>query len=564
MDSENEVPSGKENSPVLEPASPNFLKPKPIKLRRKPRRLLAEVPLKELDINNNKNESIGFLRKSPKKPCNPFKCTDNKRKRGLETEDEESSNSLLWHMTNNKIIHPSKEVSRCAPSPVHPSIIDEDAHFGFSETRQITWQTETNKVATKVKHKTIPVDWSLKTKVRLTSSKPFPWRTSFKTSEEASGTTGFVRCLHSDRKGKEPCNLDSSHGAKFFQQNLIWIHPSLPWLNLFPRMESASTKSNSSAMPLTNPVQEILHSKWCDSFRSLYQLVRTFQCPYFYLCAPSFTVLFRASGVASILEIHAIITPSTQGFRNALTEEGVVFTMPLCQSSDSGIMMDEELSPSESQNTDDTTPSSSFEDQGFEADDEPEVWLESLGLSQDDFPSLKKKRKDGKTKMDRKPESLVYVEGYETQALVNFLLNSSACYSKVGPMAGVPPTLISPTAFLGATLQPLKIHHGKVRVEKGEHETVELSGPVLPSTVHSLCSLLTTTQEGNFSIHLSAHAPTLAFSKFAPPNTLVPSVFATASLKDCGLPQSFVPHMCSKTETVLSTVTAQEGFFTWT
>lgn len=50
----------------------------------------------------------------------------------------------------------------------------------------------------------------------------------------------------------------------------------------------------------------------------------------------------------------------------------------------------------------------------------------------------------------------MYVE--ETQALVNFLLNSDVCTSKIGPMAGIPPTLLAPTAFLGGTLQPLKVN----------------------------------------------------------------------------------------------------------
>jgi hypothetical protein len=39
----------------------------------------------------------------------------------------------------------------------------------------------------------IPVDWSLKTKVRFISSKPFAWSQKLRTCEEASGITGFVK-----------------------------------------------------------------------------------------------------------------------------------------------------------------------------------------------------------------------------------------------------------------------------------------------------------------------------------------------------------------------------------
>jgi len=73
------------------------------------------------------------------------------------------------------------------------------------------------------------------------------------------------------------------------------------------------------------------------------------------------------------------------------------------------------------------------------------------------FPWLICSKSDESRKIDHKPESLVYIEDSETQALVNFLLNSNLCTSKIGPMAGIPPTLLAPTAFLGGTLQSLKV-----------------------------------------------------------------------------------------------------------
>lgn len=59
----------------------------------------------------------------------------------------------------------------------------------------------------KIKSKTIPVDWCLKTKVRFTSALPFPSRGSFRTFEEVNGTVGFVRCLHSNEAIKKVCNI---------------------------------------------------------------------------------------------------------------------------------------------------------------------------------------------------------------------------------------------------------------------------------------------------------------------------------------------------------------------
>lgn len=40
------------------------------------------------------------------------------------------------------------------------------------------------------------------------------------------------------------------------------------------------------------------------------------------MCTPSFTVVFRCAGAASIPVIHALISPTTKGFRKALKEEG--------------------------------------------------------------------------------------------------------------------------------------------------------------------------------------------------------------------------------------------------
>ena len=41
----------------------------------------------------------------------------------------------------------------------------------------------------------IPIDWSLKTKVRFISPKPFAWSQKLRTCEEASGITGLVNEL---------------------------------------------------------------------------------------------------------------------------------------------------------------------------------------------------------------------------------------------------------------------------------------------------------------------------------------------------------------------------------
>lgn len=59
--------------------------------------------------------------------------------------------------------------------------------------------------------------------------------------------------------------------------------------------------------------------------------------------------------------------------------------------------------------------------------------------------------------IDTTKESLVVVTGVEAQALFNWLINCRSAVSNTGPHAGIPPTLLAPVAFTGATLTPLKV-----------------------------------------------------------------------------------------------------------
>lgn len=63
------------------------------------------------------------------------------------------------------------------------------------------------------------------------------------------------------------------------------------------------------------------------SFTSLYNLLKTKLCPYFYVCTYQFTILFRAAGLAGDDVITALISPTTRGIREAMKNEGK--TIPL-------------------------------------------------------------------------------------------------------------------------------------------------------------------------------------------------------------------------------------------
>lgn len=533
-----------------------WIKPNDIlKLRKAVKRRLQPRALQPVSVNSINIASAA----AQKRDCslNPFRCSVQKKPRIEEFHP-------LLHRTTAPV------PSSLAVSPQRLTVSKVAVDSYDDETRHsLVDGAKAEEPGQVSRQPALPLDWSLKTRVRFCSASHFPWSGSLKTCEEASGTTGFVRGIHSGGGCKAPTtergSLDSSPQARFHQQCLVWMHPHLPWLRLFPRhgtLANASVGKEASSLfaDPASPARANLQGDWAHSFRSLYQLLRARQCPYFYMCAASFTVLFRAAGVAGLADLHALLTPTTRGLRQALRDEGITFTMPLCTSQE---QMDETM--------DGTSQSPAVEakadgqEESTPEEEEPVTWLESLGLSQADFPALNptKNRMLDESREDRRPRSLVFVERGEMQALFNFLLNSRVCVCPTGPLAGVPPTLLAPVAFHGASLRSLKVRQGWVKQNGTDLHMVELSGPVLPSALHGLCTLFGSSQEkGAFSFVTAPESHTMAFNAFQPLPAAAPAAFATEALKDCGLPLPFVQQMCTKPQgpsPVLMSVQAEES-----
>lgn len=306
----------------------------------------------------------------------------------------------------------------------------------------------------------LPVDWSIKNKIRILSTTQIPGN-NLKTSQEASGLTGFVRCL--DIK-KTSSGLDISPGARFHQCLMYWQYPHLPWLNLINR----NVKSNAS-FKIGEEESTSLLTDWTECFRNLFQLLRARQCPYFYVFANSFTVLFRAAGIGGRSEMHAFLTPTSRGLRDLLKKADIEFTMPL-KTTKLNTENSEVL-----EKTEDPTEEDDEED-----DLEPEKWLQSLGVDKKDIrltDDLKAKKKECED--DFGDTSIVLIEGVDCQAFFNFLLNAKSTVPKVGKLAGIPPALLSPVAFLGSTLRKQSIRSSKIRVEQTDYFSMELKGEFL-------------------------------------------------------------------------------------
>ncbi|XP_062964414.1 protein downstream neighbor of Son isoform X3 [Cynocephalus volans] len=319
-----------------------------------------------------------------------------------------------------------------------------------------------------------------------------------------------------------------------FQQSLIyWLHPALSWLPLFPRI-GADRKMVGKTSPWAydETMQHGLMSDWSVSFTSLYNLLKTKLCPYFYVCTYQFTVLFRAAGLAGNDVVTAVISPTTRGLREAMKNEGIEFSLPLIKENGHkkktvGTSMEHR------------------EEQAISDEDEEESfsWLEEMGvqdkIKKPDIHSIKLCKEKHEVQMDHRPESVVFIKGINTFTLLNFLINCKSLVATSGPQAGLPPTLLSPIAFRGATMQMLKARSINVKTQAfsgyRDQFSLEITGPIMPHSLHSVTMLLRSSQSGSFSAGLYPHEPTAIFNICLPVDKVPDKEVVHKELANCGL-----------------------------
>ncbi|XP_069492339.1 protein downstream neighbor of Son isoform X3 [Ambystoma mexicanum] len=391
-----------------------------------------------------------------------------------------------------------------------------------------------------------PVDWSVKTRLLFTSSLPFTWSDHLKAQEESQGLVMHCRAT---TVNLPPCVQEPKLSTDLrcaFQQSLVyWLHPSLPWLELFPRI-GADRKMAGKATPWSQDeaLHQVLMSEWALSFTSLYNLLKAKLCPYFYVCTYQFTVLFRAAGLAGSNAITAILSPTTRGLREAMRNEGIEFSLPLVEGS---VDSSKKLKVSEIANADlkDSKMEKvcAEEDREESDDDEGFSWLEEMGvqdkIKKPDCMSIKLSKEKNEVKLDHKPESVVMVKGTNTFTLLNFLINCKSLVAASGSQAGLPPTLLCPNAFRGATMQTLKARSVNVRTQVNsgykDQFSLEITGPIMPHTLHSFTMLLKSAQKGAFSAGAYTHEPTAVFNICAKSEDTLNVVSSGKDLAACGL-----------------------------
>ncbi|KAM7364360.1 humpty dumpty [Cochliomyia hominivorax] len=538
-----------------------------------------------LNNNNNNNNVRDVVTETDKaalleakmaqKRKNPFaKSNDNSKKPKTDIKDE-TEDSLMGFISSP--LPPAREAfvketpTRPPPAKLVLQPFDPKAFSKLLQQPSATTSAglEDDEVVEEqniTKH--LPMDWCLKTRVRFFCRSELP-ATQLKTSQLASGLTSFVRCIDTQT---ECSSLDISPATRFNQATYYWQHPHIPWMTLFPRNSRDNT-----GITVGERERKALAEDWDYSFRGLFQLLRARQCAYFYLCANTFTVLFRAAGTGGRVEIHALMSPTTRGMRQALRQEGIEYTMPLKKDS-GGLNKSVEGEDSNSNNTlangDSTKTENNPEENeneetgDDEEDDEDDDWLESLEVDAKEIRKIQtahqRKIKAQEMSEDFSDNSLVLVEGVECQGFFSFLLNAKSTISTVGRLAGVPPTLLAPVAFPKATMQHLNTRSSKVRMDGVDYFSIEVKGIIMPSFLPYICQLLGETKD-TFSATLASSTNTLAFSK-ATQKLLEDSagqnqtkseedqqeqedneageVFGKENLSDCGLQACVVENMC--------------------
>ncbi|CAG0896794.1 unnamed protein product [Darwinula stevensoni] len=436
-----------------------------------------------------------------RKRRNPFRYGAPKQPRLDGDIDQEDTMFQLLNM--NKSVTPSTLVTsfkKILSTKDDPKSVSQqvDGEFGKDD---LQWTKE------------LQFDWTIKTRLRLTSTKPLPGSKILKTSEEASGTTAFVRNLD---PSSEVFNMDTSFNAQLQRMLGYWQYPSFPWIEMFPRRPM--TMGNPLPSMQNPKILDSLLQSWRESFRSLCQLVRARQCPYFYILSHAFTCLVRAGGVGGIPDMHILLTPSTRGFREALHQEDIEFSMPLRKG------MEEKVSKQKAEKE------RGKEDEGFD----------SLGSSGEDD-------EDPEREVDNRPESLLLIQGGDTHTFINFLLNAKSLVAPVGFHAGLPPTLLAPAAFAGAQLNFLHMSRGQVQEGQKVRHTLEIRGPILPQALLSILHLVAVHVE-EYQANASAMRDCSSFNAYVTEDKMmVSSVFTEHSLHDCGLPQWLLKPLCNGT-----------------
>ena len=293
-----------------------------IKLKVKKKKCTQNPAIRSSNALKPINGPVQDGRPQSLKRANPFRCSP--RKRPNLTSDAKTSECRLFNVLDGL----DENLENISANTHHSAkLVLENTSKKIFDTagNVVAQQGEEEAPIDKVEgSERLPLDWSLKSKVRFTSSKSFNWCGTLKTRDEGQGLLNFVRCQTKECDSADESLENSINGypSSFCSFTKVWTHPCLPWLELFPRKSADGKSSSKRDLQITNEIASSLHSDWVSSFRSVFNLVRVGFCPYFYLVGIQNTMLFQAAEINRDGALQVLITPTTKGFRDALRNEG--------------------------------------------------------------------------------------------------------------------------------------------------------------------------------------------------------------------------------------------------
>ncbi|XP_042503567.1 protein downstream neighbor of Son [Macadamia integrifolia] len=261
----------------------------------------------------------------------------------------------------------------------------------------------------------IPLDFTLKTSMRLASSSSVNWCHRLAVSSTPSTVVQFISQVHGsrDQNVSHLLGCTSKFEDMYAKALCSWVYPqsSLP-----PSVISALTLA--AAQGDTDFLSK-RQLAWEVSFQNLYYMLRKNICDIFYVCTSQFVVMFIGGECLGKKKrsCNAYVSQSTRGLRSLLREHDVCFTMPLWHSE-------------------------------MEQDDAEDL----VELSEIEKHSLGQiRRQVSMSDVDNSPQSLLAFRGNENvHGLYDFILNYR---SIVSSLTGIDvPLLYGPVPFQNASL----------------------------------------------------------------------------------------------------------------
>ena len=285
-------------------------------LKVKKRRNSIPLPSKKF-FEEKENHCLTPPAKSLKRP-NPF----SKQSEGHGKSKKNVNNVLRENFKQSSLLSDlSSFASKCDDNP-HPkvnptySIKEVESSIENNEVEKEAINNDnpdTEKLTLTYKSPQFPLSWTVKQKVKFLASTNF--NVDLKASNDPTAIHQFTR------------NSDNDEGTIFNKFLYNWIHPVIPGMTNYPLKTTILGKSGKEEKQCINmlanntELQAVVMKQWKTSFQSLFNMLKSSYCPYFFLCGHQFTVLFKSPGVGA-KSATAVLGPTTKGLRDLLTQEG--------------------------------------------------------------------------------------------------------------------------------------------------------------------------------------------------------------------------------------------------